>query len=381
MYEYSKPYKNIKGSFIREINKLANKKEFISFAGGLPNNELFPNYELKQVFKNFSQNLPNDIFQYAPTAGLDKLILLIKQQFNLKEELLISNGAQQALDLVSAVFINSKDRVLVEEPTYLGATGVFKSYGARCESVSLQKDGIDLDILENKLKNKTYKFLYIIPNFQNPSSISYTNKKRKALAKLAIKYNLIIIEDDPYAYLDFKNKLKTKVFDYAPNNTIYLGSFSKILIPALRIGYIMANKTLLSKINIAKQYKDLHTNLFSQYILYEYLKEFDIFKHIKELQETYEKKANLFYITIKKELGDILEINRPKGGMFVWAKLKDDRDTYKLYDEAIKQKILYVPGIMFCENKKNISFFRFNFTNSTNKEIIEGIQRLKKVFN
>lgn len=380
MYDYSKPYQDIQGSFIRKINALASQSDYISFAGGLPNNELFPEEEIKKVFKDYSNNLPQNIFQYAPTLGFTALIKIIQSQFSLKEELLICNGAQQALDLVSAVFINQGDKILVEEPTYLGATGVFKSYGAKCESVKLEEDGINLEDLEKKLKANTYKFFYIIPNFQNPSSISYSIKKRKALASLAIKYNLLIIEDDPYSYLHFNNNIKKKVFDFAPNNTIYLASFSKIFIPALRIGYIMANKELLSKINISKQYKDLHTNLFSQYILYGYLKKFDIFEHIKKLQKEYKKKYTIFYNTLEKELADVLEINKTKGGMFIWAKVKEGRDTYKLLQKAIEQKVLFVPGVLFCEDKKNISYIRFNFTNSTDKEIIEGINRLKKVF-
>lgn len=380
MYNYSNPYKNIQGSFIRQINQIAAKKEYISFAGGLPNNELFPRNDLKKVFENFSKDLPSNIFQYAPTAGFNLLIKQIQEQFNLKDELILCNGAQQALDLISSVFINAKDKILVEEPTYLGATGLFRSYGAKCESVKLENDGIDLTDLEKKLKKNSYKFFYIIPNFQNPSSISYSIKRRKALAKLAIKYKLLIIEDDPYAYLDFKNKIKPKIYDFAPNNTIYIGSFSKIFIPALRLAYIMANDELLGKINISKQYKDLHTNMFSQHILHEYLKEFDIFKHINLLQKEYKQKAELFYKTLKKELGDKLEIEKPKGGMFIWAKLKDGRDTYKLLDKAIEKKVLYVPGVLFCEDKKNISYVRFNYTNSTNEDIKEGIRRLKKVF-
>ena len=380
MYNYSKPYETIQGSFIRNILKLATQKEYISFAGGLPNNALFPRDELKQIFKHYSQNLPEDIFQYAPTAGLPKLIRLIQKQFDLKDELLICSGAQQALDLVSAVFINQGDKVLVEEPTFLGASGVFKSYGAKCDSVSLEQDGVNLEELEKKLQNNNYKFFYVIPNFQNPSSISYTNKKRKDLAKLAKKHHLIIIEDDPYANLHFKNKIKPKIYDYAPMNTIYIGSFSKILIPALRVGYIMANKELLSKINIAKQYKDLHTNLYSQYVLYQYLKEYNIFAHIKILQKENEQQCEIFYKTLKKELGNVLKIYKPKGGMFVWAKLKNGQDSEKLLKKAIEHKVLYIPGVMFCEDKNNKSFIRFNFTNSMDAEIIEGIKRLKKVF-
>ena len=380
MYNYSTPYENIQGSFIRNILQLANKKEFISFAGGLPNNQLFPKKQLKFVFEKYSYDIPQDIFQYAPTAGLDKLIQTIKEQFHLKQNLLICNGIQQGLDLISAVFINPHDKVLVEEPTYLGATGLFKSYGAQCESVRVLKNGVNLKELELKLQRNQYKFFYVIPNFQNPSSISYSIKKREALARLAIKYNLIIIEDDPYAYLHFKNKLKPKIYDFAKDNTIYLGSFSKILIPALRLGYIMANEELLSKINIAKQYKDLHTNMFSQYILHAYLNEFDIFKHIKKIQIDYEKKLRFFDAYLKKELGKVLKINRPKGGMFVWAKIKDNRDSEILLHKAIENKVLYVPGIMFCENKSNKSYIRFNFTNSNKKQMIEGIKRLKNVF-
>lgn len=379
-YGFSKPYKNIQGSFIRNILKLANQKDFISFAGGLPNEKLFPKKDLKQVFKKFSKDMPKDMLQYSATMGLQKLIDIIKLQFNLKEELLICNGSQQALDLISSVFLNPDDRILIEEPTYLGATGLFKSHGAICEAVHLDNQGINLNALEKKLKKNYYKFLYVIPNFQNPSSISYSNKRREGLAKLAIKYNLIIIEDDPYALLSFKNKLKGKIFDAAPNNTIYLGSFSKILVPALRVGFIMANKEIMNKINISKQYKDLHTNLFSQYVLYEYLNSFDIFKHIKKINKSYERNCNIFYTTLKQELGDVFEVQKPKGGMFLWAKLKDKTNSELLLKKAIEKKVLFVPGSMFLEDKTKKSYIRFNFTNSNKKEIIEGIQRLKELF-
>ena len=158
MYDYSNPYKNIQGSFIRQINILAAKKEYISFAGGLPNNDLFPQNALKHIFKTYSENLPSNIFQYAPTSGLPQLIEIIKRQFKLHENLIITSGAQQALDLVSAVFLNQKDKILVEEPTYLGASGVFKSYGAKCHSVKLLEDGVDLYELEKKLQKHSCKF-------------------------------------------------------------------------------------------------------------------------------------------------------------------------------------------------------------------------------
>ncbi len=379
-YNFSKPYKDIQSSFIRDILKVANQKDFISFAGGLPDEELFPKKELKQIFENYSENLPSDLLQYSTTMGLPKLIDLIKKQFKFKEQLLISNGSQQALDLICSVFLNPKDKILVEEPSYLGAIGLFKSYAAKCHTVKLEKDGLDLKDLEKKLKKNTYKFLYVIPNFQNPSSISYSNQKRKKLAVLAIKYNLIIIEDDPYGFLDFKGKQYKKIFDYAPKNTIYLGSFSKILVPSLRLGYIMADEEIMTKINIAKQYKDLHTNLFSQYILYEYLKRFDIFEHIKMLKINYEKKGNLFYKTLKTELGSYFDVEKPKGGMFLWVKLKDNSNSEELLKRAVKKKVLFVPGSVFLQDKTKQSYIRFNFTNSSKKDIKKGILRLKSLF-
>ncbi len=379
-YNFSKEYKNIQSSFIRDILKVANQKVYISFAGGLPNEKYFPTIELKNIFKKYSKNLPSKMLQYSTTKGVPKLIKTIKNQFELKEDLIITNGSQQALDLICSIFLNHNDRILIEEPSYLGATGLFKSYGAICDTVKLQKDGINLEELEKKLKNNSYKFLYIIPNFQNPSSISYSNKKKKALAKLAIKYNLLIIEDDPYGFLHFKNKKQIKIFDKAPKHTIYLGSFSKILVPSLRLGYIMANKGILEKLTIAKQYKDLHTNLFSQYILYEYLTTYDIFEHIKLLNKAYKSNCDFFYKTIKKELGGKLNIQKPKGGMFMWAKLKDTSDSEILLKKAFKEKVLFVPGTVFFEDKSNKNHIRFNFTNSNKKEIIEGVLRLKSLF-
>ncbi len=379
-YFFSKEYENIQSSFIRDVLKIANQKDVISFAGGLPNNKLFPRKEIESIFKEYSLKLPNDLFQYSATNGLPKLIDVLKTQFNLKDEILISNGSQQALDLISSIFLNKDDKILVEEPSYVGAIGLFKSHGAICHTIQLEDDGINLKKLESKLQKNKYKFFYVIPTFQNPSSISYTLSKRKALAKMAIKYNLILVEDDPYRYLNFKNKIQPTIYDFAPNNTIYIGSFSKIFIPSLRVGYIMATSEILGKITVAKQYKDLHTNLFSQYILYKYLSNFDIFKHIKVLNSSYKKKCDFFYKTLKDELNDVLEVEKPKGGMFLWAKLKSNMDTKVLFEKSKKTKVLYIPGSVFFEDKSEKSYLRLNFTNSSKKEIKEGLKRLKKVF-
>jgi len=378
-YFFAKEYENIQSSFIRDVLKIANQKDVISFAGGLPNGKLFPKKEIQTIFKKYSEQLPDDLFQYSATNGLEKLLNTIKTQFDLKGDILISNGSQQALDLISSIFLNTNDKILVEEPSYLGAIGLFKSHGAICHTVPLQEDGLDLEYLESKLQKATYKFFYIIPTFQNPSSITYSLKKRKALAKLAIKYNLILIEDDPYRFLNFKNRLQTTLYDLAPKNTLFIGSFSKILIPSLRVGYIMATPEILQKITVAKQYKDLHTNLFSQYVLYKYLTTFDIFKHIKILNKSYKKKCNFFYKTLKKELNDTLEVKKPKGGMFLWARLKNNADSKLLFEEAKKEKILYIPGSVFFQDKSQKSYLRLNFTNSSKKEIKEGIHRLKKI--
>ena len=376
-YQFTKEYENIQSSFIRDILKIANKKDFISFAGGLPNENLFPKKQIQHIFKKYANNMPLDLMQYSTTRGLNKLIKTIKSQFELNEDLIITNGSQQGLDLICSIFLNQGDKVLIEEPSYLGATGLFKSYGVKCDSIKLENDGINLKELENKLKQNHYKFLYIIPNFQNPSSISYSNKKRKAVAKLAIKYKLLIIEDDPYGFLNFSNNKFKKIFDLAPKNVVYLASFSKILIPSMRVGCLMANKKILNKINTAKQYKDLHTNLFSQYILYEYLTTFDIFKHIKKLNHSYKKRCDFFYNLLHKELSHKLEVKKPKGGMFLWVELKDNSNSELLIKKAIKNKILFVPGSVFFEDKTQKSHIRLNFTNSSKKEIKEGISRLK----
>jgi len=379
-YDFSTAYKTIQSSFIRDILKVANQNDFISFAGGLPNEKLFPKKELQSIFKTYSKRLPKDLLQYSTTMGLSKLIDTIKEQFDFKEQLLITNGSQQALDLICSIFLNAGDKILIEEPSYLGATGLFKSYGAKCETIGLNKEGINLKELEKKLQKNTYKFIYVIPNFQNPSSLSYSNKTRKKLANLAIEYNLVIVEDDPYGFLTFKKKSYKRIYDYAPKNTIYLGSFSKILVPSLRVGYVMTNNDIMEKLNIAKQYKDLHTNLFSQYILYEYLTQNDIFEHIEVLKKEYEKKGMLFYQTLKNELGSYFDIKKPKGGMFLWVKLKDKSNSEELLKRAVEKKVLFVPGSVFLQDKTKQSYIRFNFTNSSDKQIVEGIARLKSLF-
>ncbi|MCV6606789.1 MAG: PLP-dependent aminotransferase family protein, partial [Campylobacterales bacterium] len=312
MYEnLTNYYKNANGSIIREILKVSKRDDVISFAGGLPDPTLFPVKKISKILEKISKELNSTNLQYGQTEGEEDLKKLID-----KEPILITDGSQQGLDLIGKIFLNPKDRVLVEEPSFLGAIQTFRSYGGKIETVALENDGIDLEALEKKLRKCSYKFLYINPDFQNPTGVCYSLEKRKKLAKISKKYNLTIIEDTPYKSLNFTKKEYPTIYSLAPKQTLFLGSFSKVLAPAFRIGWIKGDPKILKKLAIAKQTANLHTNTLNQRVVCEYLKSKDLESHIKKIKRSYKAKGEYLAKRLEKDFGDEIVFDKPKGGMF-----------------------------------------------------------------
>ncbi len=376
---------NVSPSFIREILKVAIDPAVISFAGGLPNHDLFPYAELQKATSDLFNDQQRNILQYATTEGYLPLRKLIASNYKQKglnidaDEILITNGSQQGLDLLGKVFINENDSVLIEEPGYLGAIQAFEVYSANFIPVPVEQDGMNIDALKTQLKTANAKLMYTVPNFQNPSGISYSNENRKAVAQALSGVNTLIIEDNPYGDLRFLGEEKKSFMHYLPKQTILLGSFSKIVVPAFRLGWIVAPKEVMEKLIIAKQAADLHTNYFCQRILYRFLQDNDLQAHINKIISVYSHHKEVMEKAFVKYFPKEVTHLNTQGGMFLWAQLPNGMSAKHLSDEAIKQKVAIVPGDPFYISKDPINTFRLNFSNSAPDVIEEGMQRLGKV--
>ncbi len=360
----------MKRSFIREILE-AIDEQTISFAGGLPDESLFPIADLRTATKKSLKK--SEIWQYSKTNGLESLREKIalgytKEGFETKaENILITTGSQQALFILARYF---KDRkIILEQPSYLGAINTFKLNDLKIKSVKLEDDGLDMEEFEKF--SKKVKLSYLIPDFQNPSTATYSSEKREAVAKIIRKNKGYLIEDSPYSDLYFEKKFKT-VSSHIPDRSFLLGSFSKTLAPSLRIGWIRADKKLIEKLLPIKESIDLHSCGLSQGILDEYLKETKSFeKHLKILQNNYRQKMEYFCDCLDKKLPQF-KYTKPKGGMFIYGKL-DGVDIYDLLNKCQQRKVVFVPADEFYVGKKGSCAIRFNFTNTTFKEMEKGI--------
>jgi len=376
-----------KKSFIRDIFKVLGQPDMISFSGGFPNPKSFPIDGIKEAAIKVLEEDGANALQYSATEGYlplrEYIAARYDQRFNLKvdpSEILIVNGSQQAFDLISKVFLDTGDTVVVEKPAYLGALQSFGFYEPTYHVVPLTETGLDLKVLEEALKINP-KLMYVVPNFQNPTGLTYSAENRKAVAELVSKTDTILIEDDPYGELRFKGvdhkPIKSQLYD----QTILLGSFSKIVSPGMRMGWIVANKPIMEKLIIAKQASDLHSNYFTQRIITQYLKDNDIDKHIETIKAMYLIQREQMLRCMKQYFDPSITFTEPEGGMFIWVTLPEGISAMKLFESAVSQKIVYVPGDPFYTVGEDLNTLRMNYTNSTSEEIDEGVQRLAKVFN
>ncbi|OPJ56567.1 PLP-dependent aminotransferase family protein [Clostridium oryzae] len=373
----------VQKSFIREILKVTENHEVISFAGGLPNPVSFPVEEIKKAAQKVLDENGSDVLQYSTTEGYLPLRQYIAdryyKRFGLKvnaDEILITNGSQQGLDLIGKVLLNKEDDILLERPGYLGAIQAFSIFEPTFHSVTLKDDGVDTELLEKTLEKYKPKLFYTVPNFQNPSGITYSEENRKALASILNKYDTVLIEDDPYGELRFIGEDVPPVRTYLHDNSIMLGSFSKIVSPAMRLGWICAKVEIMDKLITAKQAADLHSNYFSQRVVYQYLTDNDIEDHIKKIRELYKKQRNCMVNAIEKYFPSEIKSTKPEGGMFLWVTLPEGISSLDLFDVAAKQNVAFVPGDPFYTGDKGINTFRLNYTNSSEEMIEEGIKRL-----
>jgi 2-aminoadipate transaminase len=372
-------------SFIREILKVTLDPTIISFAGGLPNRKFFPVAELKIATNKVFDTMGRDVLQYSSSEGFSGLRELIAKRYHDKKNLeipvadiLITNGSQQGLDLMGKTFLNEGDDVVIEEPAYLGAIQAFSIFRPRFNPVVLTEEGLDLRQFKSVMSRHKPKLIYSVPNFQNPSGISYSEKTRQEMADILQGTSTLLIEDDPYGDLRYAGSAKSSFKAILPANTILLGSFSKTISPGLRLGWIVAPHDIMEKLIIAKQAADLHTTHFTQCILYQYLKDNDIDAHIKKIKEAYGKQAKAMLDSIERYCPDGVAHTTPEGGMFLWITLPENASSRDLLDLAIKDKVIFVPGDPFYVNRQNANTLRLNFSCIDEETIITGIKSLGK---
>lgn len=370
-------------SFVRSILKTAIDPEIISFAGGLPNPVSFPQEELLKSMKNIVDTFGSAVFQYSLTPGIPQLREYIAERYNKKfglnytyENVLITTGSQQALDLISKVLLDKNDGVVVEKPSYLGAIQVFSQYQPKFHTVELTENGLNIEQLKEVLKNDV-KLLYAIPEFQNPTGLTYSAKNREEIYETIKDKDMVLVEDDPYGELRFEGEHLPYIGAGKFKNSIVLGSFSKVVTPGMRTGYILCqNKELLKHISISKEASDLHTNVFAQYLIWDYLMHNDFDAHIAKIRALYKEQAHAMLNAMDKYFPKNVTYTRPDGGMFLWVTLPEGVSALELFPKALEKKVAFVPGDPFYINRKNVNTLRLNYTNADSKTIEEGIRRL-----
>ncbi len=388
-YKISDKFVNMKPSAIREIFKSLGKPGCISFAAGNPSPESFPVEEIKRIAADILTQEPITALQYGITEGYPKLRELVSQRLKKlysigteDDDTIIVTGGQQGIELTCKVMCNEGDVVICENPSFIGALNAFRSLGAELKGVPLKDDGIDLEALEATLKaSPRAKLLYVIPSFQNPAGITSTLENRNAVYELARKYDIVIIEDNPYGDLRFEgeNVPTYKSFD-VDGRVVYCGSFSKILSSGMRVGTLTANKELVSKIVVAKQVEDVHTNVFFQMVCARYMQECDLEAHIEKIRALYRHKSSLMLKALDEYMPADVKFTRPQGGIFLWCSLPDGYELSEFVKRCSEKNVFVVPGTAFLPDESEPTrSFRLNYSMPSDEEIERGIKLLAEV--
>lgn len=383
---YSKRMNNIKASEIRELLKLTQKPEIISFAGGLPAPELFPVEEMKKISVEVLDEQGTKALQYGPTEGYEPLRAAITKRMEKvgvkadPNNILVISGSQQGLDFSGKIFLNEGDIVLCESPSYLGAINAFKAYEPKFIEVPTDEHGMIMEDLEEILKNNDrVRLIYVIPDFQNPSGRTWSEDRRKRIVELANEYNVVIIEDNPYGELRFEGEFLPAVKHYdTEGRVIFLGTFSKIFCPGLRLGWVCADSEALNKYILVKQGADLQASTISQMQVAKFLEEYDIEAHIEKLRTVYRKRRDLMIGTMEEEFPEEVKFTNPEGGLFTWVVLPEHINARVLAEKALANNVAFVPGGSFFPNGGNENTFRLNYSNMDEEKIVIGIKRLAK---
>jgi 2-aminoadipate transaminase len=387
--EYSKRILATPSSFIRNILKVTDSPNVISFAGGLPNPISFPVDKLRESVNRAIDTDGTKLFQYSTTTGYAPLRQYIADKYNnnfdlgiTPDDIIITTGSQQALSLLGQVLVNEGDGIIIEEPGYLGAIQAFMLSQPVFYPVTLEQDGLNIDELKAAVEKPNAKFIYTVPNFQNPTGLTYTQEKRDAVYDVLKNYpDIVLIEDDPYGELRFEGESLPYIGGKRLPNSVILGSFSKTVAPGMRIGFIISkNKELMTHVETAKQAADLHTNIFSQYVLYDYLTNNEYQEHVSKIIDLYGSQATAMLEALDKYMPKNIQWTKPEGGMFIWLTLPEGQSALELFDKAMAADVAFVPGDPFYTGEGNVPTLRLNYTASTPEVIDEGIKRLASIF-
>ncbi|TGE38589.1 PLP-dependent aminotransferase family protein [Desulfosporosinus fructosivorans] len=386
MHVYADRVNHMENSAIREILKVTEQPNVISFAGGLPAPELFPLTDIRESYDRVLGAGDPSVLQYGTTEGYLPLREEIAAQMRAKgikaeaDNIFLTNGSQQGLDLIAKLFLNPGDVVLLQNPSYLGAIQTFRSYQANFKSFLTNEGGINLPDLESSIKQHGPKLIYLAPTYQNPTGTTFTLEERQAVARLASQYGIPLIEDDPYGELRYEGPILPSIKSLAAEDeVIYLGTFSKTLAPGLRLGWIVADQKIIAKLTVAKQGTDLHTSTLLQRATHYYLTHFSAAEHVEKIRQTYKLRRDLMLQELKFAFPTQARWTEPTGGMFIWLTLPEGYDTDQLLPRAAAAKVAYVPGIHFFANGESNSSMRLNFSNPTPEQIKQGINRLAAI--
>src|SRR5215471_13689895 len=393
-HRYAQRTKTVKSSIIRELLKLTTNPEIISFAGGLPAPEVFPVERFRGACERVLVTAPTAALQYGPSEGykpLRELIVAQMAKYGIVatiDNVLITNGSQQALDLIAKLLINRGDRILVESPTYLGALQAFDLMGAEYVTVPIDSQGLRTELLDASLRTGP-KFMYVLPNFQNPAGVTLSEGRRQQLILLADKYGIPIVEDDPYGQLRYEGEhiAPLVVLDrenlrrdngFILGNVVYLSTFSKTLAPGIRLAWIVAPEDVISKLVLLKQAADLHTSTFNQWVAYEVARNGFLDQHVKLIRQVYRERRDVMLQALREYFPHEVTWTHPKGGLFLWVTMPEGTDSKALFQAALAENVAFVAGDSFYANNGHEGgrHMRLNFSHSDPEQIREGIRRL-----
>lgn len=384
MYSLSKKYAGLKPSAVREILKATSEPGMIAFAGGSPATEAFPCDEVKKISAEILEENPVSALVYGVSEGYEPLRQAVKKWLYEREgigtdddSVIITAGGTQVMDITTRVLASEGDTVICEDPSFIGSLNCFRSHGCKLVGVPIDEDGMNINALEEAIRqNPNAKFIYTIPNFQNPGGTTLSLEKRKRMYRLALENNLVILEDDPYGNLRVEGETVPSIKSMDTDGiVVYAGSFSKILAPGIRVAYAVVPSKIAPAFTIGKQVSDVHTGVLNQMIVSRWFDEYDVNAHIDEIKKIYRRKLNLMCSCLDEYCKGFISYVRPQGGLFIWARLPDNVNMLDYVNKLLERKVAVVPGTAFTvDDTKPCSYIRLNFSTPDDESIVEGVK-------
>lgn len=388
-YDLSKKYKNLRPSAVREILKATSQPGMIAFAGGSPAVEAFPCEEVKKLSAEILNENPVSALVYGVSEGYEPLRVNVKNWLKRRENVgsdddvvIITSGGTQVMDIATRILTDEGDTVICEDPSFIGSLNCFRSHGCNLVGVPIDADGMNINALEQAVKeNPNAKFIYTIPNFQNPGGTTLSLEKRKKMYEIAKKNGIVILEDNPYGNLRVSGSDVPSIKSMDTGGiVIYAGSFSKILAPGIRVAYAVVPKKYAGAFTIGKQVSDVHTGVLNQMIVSKWFDEYDVDAHIEEIKKIYKRKLELMCNSLDEYCGDFITYVKPQGGLFVWAKLPENVVMIEYVNKLLKRNVAVVPGTAFAvDDTKPCNYVRLNFSTPTDENIVEGVKIMGEI--